>query len=104
VIVEGVNTLQPQFVPHLDLRIYLDADETDIVEWYTARFETLTLEARSSGTGFYTRFAAQSPDQLRGTARYVWDLINAPNLHQCIAPTRDNADLVIHKRADHSIA
>jgi type I pantothenate kinase len=103
VIVEGVNALQPEFVEHLDLRIYLDADVDDIVAWYTARFETLTAEARTSGEGFYTRFAAQTPDQLRGTAQYVWDLINAPNLHRYIAPTRANADIVITKRADHSI-
>jgi type I pantothenate kinase len=52
VIVEGVNTLQPQFVPHLDLRIYLDAEETDIIDWYTDRFETLTAGARTSGGRF----------------------------------------------------
>ncbi len=103
VIVEGVNMLQPEYVEHLDLRIYLDADEPDNIDWYVARFVAFTHQSRETGEGFYTRFAAQSPDQLDSTARYVWDMINAPNLHECIAPTKANADVVVSKRADHSI-
>ncbi len=103
VIVEGVNVLQPGIAEHLDLCIYLDAAESDIINWYTTRFGALTDIARSTGEGFYTRFAAQTPEQLAMTARYVWDAINAPNLHECIAPTQSNANFVIRKHADHSM-
>jgi type I pantothenate kinase len=103
VVVEGVNALQSNFVPYLDLCIYIDAGEEDNVQWYATRFAGLTDQARISGEGFYTRFTSQSPEQLRATAQWVWDMINAPNLHECIAPTKVNADVVITKRADHSI-
>jgi type I pantothenate kinase len=102
VIVEGINALQPELAALLDLRIYLDASETDLIGWYTTRFERFTEDARQTGDGFYVRFAGQTREELRGTARYVWDLINAPNLRDHIAPTKSNADLVLRKRADHS--
>ena len=33
----------------------------------------------------------------------VWREVNLVNLRECIAPTRANADVVIEKRADHSV-
>jgi type I pantothenate kinase len=104
VIIEGVNALQPDIAKLLDFRIYLDADEADIIGWYTYRFTELTEQARRTNQGFYTRFADQSPYELTQTAQLVWDMINAPNLHDCIEPTKAAADIVICKRADHSFA
>jgi type I pantothenate kinase len=102
VIIEGVNALQPDLAALLDVRIYLDASEGDLIGWYTTRFERFTEDARQTGDGFYVRFAGQTREELRGTARYVWDLINAPNLRDHIAPTKANADLILRKRTDHS--
>jgi type I pantothenate kinase len=103
VIIEGVNALQSNIAELVDLRIFLDAAEEDVIGWYTTRFERFTEDARQTGEGFYTRFADQTKDQLAGTARYVWDLINSPNLHQHIAPTKVNADIVLTKAANHTI-
>jgi type I pantothenate kinase len=103
VIIEGVNALQPDIGELVDLRIYLDATEDDVIAWYTTRFERFTEDARQTGDGFYTRFADQTKDQLASTARYVWDLINSPNLHQHIAPTKANADIVLTKSSNHTI-
>jgi len=33
----------------------------------------------------------------------VWDAVNGPNLVDHIEPTRDRADVVVVKGADHSI-
>jgi type I pantothenate kinase len=103
VIVEGVNALQPDYAPLLDVRVYLDADERHVIDWYTDRFRSLTQHARETGAGFYTRFVPLSPDELTEMAHGVWRAINSPNLHQHILPTRDTADVVIHKSADHSL-
>ena len=104
VIVEGVNALQSAYRPHLGITVYLDADEQDVIGWYTERFCALTQQARETGHGFYCRFAALSADKLTDMARAVWDAINAPNLHQHIKPTRDHADWVIRKAANHSLS
>ncbi len=103
VIVEGVNTLQPDFAPLLDVRIYLDAPEHDVISWYTDRFRSLTQLARETGEGFYTRFVPLSSAELTEMAHSVWHSINAPNLHQFIQPTRAAADIVVHKSTDHTL-
>jgi type I pantothenate kinase len=44
-----------------------------------------------------------SAEQVRAVANYVWDEVNAVNLREHILPTRERADIVVTKRADHSI-
>jgi type I pantothenate kinase len=101
-VIEGINALQGSVAELADVRIYLDAEIESVIEWFTNRFVGLTDIARETGKGFYLRFAEQSPEQLRATARWVWDTINAPNVDQHIAPTKRNADIVLTKAADHS--
>jgi type I pantothenate kinase len=103
VILEGVNALQPEFADKFDITVYLDAEEDHIAAWYTDRFRRLTELARTSGEGFYTRFLSLNPGELTTVARSVWASINRPNLLNHILPTRDHADWVIHKAADHSM-
>lgn len=102
VIIEGVNALQPLVAEAADLRIYIDADHADIVDWYVRRFEEFTAKARATDEGFYTRFASLSTEALRDMARHVYTSINLPNLVEHIEPTRIRADVVVHKAADHS--
>jgi type I pantothenate kinase len=101
VIIEGVNALQPVIANEADLCVYIDADIEHVIEWFTGRFEQFTEQARSSGEGFYLRFADLSPDDLRSTARSVYDTINRPNLEQHIAPTQRVADIIVMKTLDH---
>ena len=103
VLVEGINILGDSYAPLLDLRMYLDADEVVIIDWFVRRFLKLIVEAETDASSFYTRFVALSPDERAETARGVWDAINGPNLHHHIAPTRVNADLVLRLRADHRV-
>lgn len=102
VIVEGVNVLQPSIAPRLDLRIYLDAEESAIRQWYVDRFLEQIDLARSDEASFYLRFADLPPEQQRQIAEGTWVGINLVNLVDHIAATRAAADIVLTKAADHS--
>lgn len=103
VLVEGINILGDDYAPLLDLRIYLDADEPVVIDWFVRRFLRLITEAESDPLSFYTRFVALGPEERAETARGVWDAINGPNLRNHIAPTMVNADLVVRLRSDHHV-
>ena len=53
---------------------------------------------------FYEGFAGFDVDARRALARDVWRSVNLVNLQECIRPTRRRAQIVIEKRADHSVA
>ena len=114
VIVEGLNVLQvpPTSGPHhpsvfvsdfFDLSIYVDADEAHVEEWYLQRFLTLVEGARHDPAAFFHRFADLGPAEAEDLARSIWRSVNLPNLHENVLPTRDRADLVLHKGPDHDV-
>jgi type I pantothenate kinase len=103
VIIEGVVALQAFARRHLDLGIYIDAAEDDVRRWFIDRFVRWTDEARNDPTSFYRMFVDMDAATLHQVAEGTWDGINAPNLHECIAPTRARADLVVVKGADHGV-
>lgn len=103
VILEGVIALQSPVVDAIDAPIYIDADEDDVREWFVARFQALTDEARRDETSFYRMFVAMSPAELVAVAEGTWDSINGVNLHEHIAPSRANAMFIVEKARDHSI-
>ena len=87
-----------------DFKIYVDADEADVREWYVQRFFALRDSAFTDPRSFFTRYAGLDDDQARRTAEGIWDAINGPNRSQNILPTRDRADLIVEKAADHSVS
>jgi type I pantothenate kinase len=87
----------------IDALIYLDAEETDIEQWFVGRFLGLWAAAEHDPTSFYARFRGLDRDQATGLARTVWTQINLPNLRENIVGARDIADIVVRKRADHGI-
>jgi type I pantothenate kinase len=101
VIIEGVNALQPVIADAVDLTVYIDADLNDILDWYVERFVGLTEHARNTGSGFYQRFVALNEDELRQTARAVYEQINLPNLRDHIGPTQQAADIIVSKAPNH---
>ena len=103
VIVEGVNALQSPVVEHLDLAVYIDADEADMRIWFVDRFLALCEAAMADETSFYRGFAGMTPEQQRDIAEWTWHEINGVNLHEHIAPSRSRANWVVSKRRDHSI-
>jgi type I pantothenate kinase len=113
VIVEGLNVLQtgpavagqPRlFVSDFfDFTVYVDAETSDVRRFYVERFLKLRSTAFADPQAYFHRYASLSDEEARATAGRIWDEINEPNLLQNILPTRDRADLVLRKGADHAV-
>jgi type I pantothenate kinase len=112
VILEGLNVLQTgvsagadaRFVSDwFDFSVYVDADESDIEQWYVDRFFALRETAFSDETSFFRHFASFPDEELEATARSIWASINRPNLRENILPSRMRADLVLEKAVDHRV-
>jgi len=112
VIVEGLNVLQTgdgrrrlkMFVSDFfDFSIYVDANESDIEQWYIDRFLKLRETVFRNPGSYFHRYAQLSPAEARDTARKIWQDINLPNLRQNIVPTRDRAHLILEKGRDHAV-
>ncbi len=88
---------------HVDLSVYLDAEESDIEDWYVARFLELCAEARSDGSSFFRSFSGFRDAEVAEVARQVWVAINHVNLHEHILPTRDGCDVILEKGPDHAV-
>jgi type I pantothenate kinase len=104
VIVEGVNALQAVVVEHVDIAVYLEADEADLADWFVTRFGELCAAGAQHPGSFYAAFAHLSTDEQRSLAHATWDAINLVNLREHITATRRNADVVVVKGPDHSVA
>jgi type I pantothenate kinase len=115
VILEGLSVLETrdgqtgQRAPSLfvsdffDFSIYVDAEEADIEQWYLERFMALRESAFQDERSFFRNLAAIDEDAAAEVARDVWRRINGRNLREHILPTRERADLVLEKSADHSV-
>jgi type I pantothenate kinase len=113
-IVEGLNVLQT-FDGHdgpppsifvsdfFDFSIYVDAGEEHIEQWYVERFLTLRDTVFQDDASYFHHYAGLSVDEARRVATGIWNEINGPNLRMNILPTRERADLILHKTRDHSM-
>lgn len=108
-IVEGLNVLQVSkgtttFVSDFfDLSVYVDADVEDVRQWYVERFHTLRRTVFTNPDSYFQRYAELTDQQATATALQIWREINERNLVANIAPTRDRADIVLHKGNDHRV-
>jgi type I pantothenate kinase len=112
-IFEGLNVLQPGLAggrpasvilsDFFDFSIYLDAEIEDLESWYLARFQFLQRTAFQKPASYFHHYKDLSPDETREVGRRLWAEINAVNLRENILPTRERADVILRKRADHSI-
>ena len=108
-IIEGLNVLQvgsdaSEFVSdYFDFSIYIDAEESDIENWYVERFLALRQTVFSNPASFFTHFAHLNDDEAVQVARGIWREINGKNLSDNIAPTRARASLVMQKDANHRV-
>ena len=113
-IVEGLNVLQPAILPkdgeaipfvsdYFDFSIYIDADAEVIEDWYVERFLALRLTSFRDPASYFHRYAKLSDEEARETALGIWRGINLINLRDNILPTRQRADLIVHKRPDHAV-
>ncbi|MGI9463057.1 MAG: type I pantothenate kinase [Aestuariivirgaceae bacterium] len=113
-IIEGLNVLQtgkpprdgkaiPYVSDYFDVSIYIDADEEVLRTWYIDRFFSLRETAFQDPRSYFHRYAALSDSETRQTANRIWETINLLNLRENVLPTRQRADLILHKGADHII-
>ncbi|MGX7417886.1 type I pantothenate kinase [Carnobacterium gallinarum] len=108
-IVEGINVLQlPQneqiyVSDFFDFSIYVDADSDLIQQWYLDRFGVLLNTAFTDPTNYYYSYAVGNRQKAFDMAKDVWRRVNLQNLEEFILPTRNRADLIIHKAENHRI-
>ncbi|MBN6063754.1 type I pantothenate kinase [Aggregatibacter actinomycetemcomitans] len=110
-ILEGLNVLQPNknqanelFVSDfVDFSIYVDAEETLLKEWYIRRFLKFRQSAFSNPNSYFKHYANLSEQEATETAGKIWDEINGLNLKENILPTRERANLILKKGANHEV-
>lgn len=113
-IFEGINVLQVSDLPrdgksvpfvsdYFDFSIYIDAEERNVQRWYIERFMRLRDTAFKNPESFFHRYSEVSEDAALAVAIDLWERINLRNLHENILPTRQRADLVLHKGENHGV-
>lgn len=108
-IVEGINVFQNPQNEHLymtdyfDFSIYIDASVEHIESWYLERFSKLLTIAEKDPNNYYHRFTHLPHNEVLDIARDTWKTINLVNLQDYIEPSRNRADVILHKSANHKI-
>ena len=108
-IIEGINVFQNPINQRLymsdyfDFSIYIDADVKNIKTWYLERFQTLLELARKDENNYYHRFTKFTKEEALSLAQKTWKEINLVNLENYIEPTRNRAELILHKGDNHKI-
>lgn len=108
-IVEGINVFQnPQnqrlyVSDYFDLSIYVDANVSNIETWYLERFQKLLQLAEKNQDNYYHRFTHLPQSEIIKMAQDTWKHINLANLEKYIEPTRNRADIILHKGQNHEI-
>ena len=110
-ILEGLNVLQTGsrktgqvFVSDfVDFSIYVDADESLLKEWYIRRCLKLRQSAFTDPNSYFKHYAQLSEQESIQTATDIWNNINGLNLRENILPTRERANLILTKGANHVV-
>lgn len=108
-IVEGINVFQNQqnnrlyMNDYFDFSIYIDADSAHIEHWYIERFLSILNMAKQDSNSYYAQYTTLPQDEAVAFARNIWKTVNLENLEKFIEPTRNRAELILHKAADHKI-
>jgi len=114
-ILEGLNVLQNRmdypkqnkptlFVSDfLDFSIYVDAEENYLEEWFLTRFMKFRETAFNDLNSYFYPVSMLSEQEAKAVALNVWKEINSKNLHKNILPTRERANLILHKAENHLV-
>ena len=113
-IVEGLNVLQAGNLPKdgkeipyvsdfFDFSVFIDAEEDVLHKWYVDRFLTLRGTAFRDPKSYFHRYSKLSDSEAVETATSIWERINLINLRENILPTRQRADLILKKAANHLV-
>ncbi|MBE4621228.1 type I pantothenate kinase [Vibrio navarrensis] len=113
-IIEGLNVLQSGMdYPHdphrvfvsdfLDFSIYVDAPCEIIEQWYIERFLKFRKGAFTEPGSYFGHYTQLSEQQAIAKAQQIWRDINGLNLRENILPTKERAQLILRKGANHSV-
>ncbi|MDN5371223.1 MAG: type pantothenate kinase [Carnobacterium sp.] len=108
-IVEGINVLQLPANQQIyisdffDFSIFVDAEAALIEKWYLERFGLLLSTAFKQPGNYYSSYAEGDREAAFEMARGVWKTVNLENLKEFILPTKNRAELIIHKTDNHYI-
>ena len=72
-------------------------------KWYVERFFRLRETAFRNPKSYFHRYAALTDEVTTEIANNIWESINLPNLRENVLPTRQRADLILRKEANHKI-
>lgn len=67
------------------------------------RFKKLLTLAKEEPTNYYHPFTSQPENKVMEFAQNVWKSINLVNLQDYIEPTRNRAEIILHKTENHEI-
>jgi type I pantothenate kinase len=103
--VESTGTPVPSVVvsDFFDFSIFVDAQESFIEAWYVKRFLSLQQTVFRNPGSYFHHYKDLTLSEANKTAAKIWRDINLRNLRDNILPTRERANLVIRKRADHTV-
>ena len=113
IIIEGVNILQnpiekdnqdPRIRDFLDFSIFIDADESEITQWYEDRFLRYCSLAEDNTKSFFSQFKNLNLEERKKLAAEIWKSVNKPNLDSYIYPSKEYADLIIKKDNGHLVS
>lgn len=113
-ILEGLNVLQSGrdykndshqvFVSDfVDFSIYVDAPENLLQTWYINRFLKFRQGAFSNPDSYFHNYSKLSEQEAVAIASQLWSEINGLNLQKNILPTRERANLILGKSANHAV-
>lgn len=108
-IVEGINVFQNQqnhrlyMNDYYDFSIYIDAEIVHIEKWYLERFQTLLELAKTDQKNYYYSFTQLDLKEALAISKKTWQSVNLVNLENYIEPTRNRAELILHKSHNHKI-
>lgn len=108
-IVEGINVFQLPgnsniyMSDFLDFSLYIDADPLHIKQWFEGRFKLHLELAKDDKLNYYYPMTKWPEEKIENYSNQVWYTVNLLNLVQYIEPTKDRANVILHKSGNHSI-
>ena len=103
-MLQGNGTSHNRFVSDFfDFSVYVDADESEIKTWYVERFLTLRESVFQNPDSYFRSYADLDRDEAISVASAIWDEINAPNLAENIAPTKNRSRCILTKGSNHQV-
>ncbi|MDF7637534.1 type I pantothenate kinase [Leuconostocaceae bacterium ESL0958] len=101
-IIEGVVALQLP-TELLDQTVFLEADLTDIKNWYLQRNMLATVQSAEQADSWRQQYLDYSLRDFAATALAIWAETNQANYDRYILPSREQADWVLSLDSHHRV-